>query len=99
MAITKHFTCQDHKPPKRVVEEEKRPTIEERRLYFKIGDTVKANSDYHKYISKNPEWEGGTIIEFDDPGDWANKDKHSLANVEMPCGCTHIIDTGWLAKA
>jgi len=93
----KHNTCQEHKTSEQIEAEDHR-SIEEKRLFFKIGNKIKANDEYRRIISKEPEFEGGIIIEFKDPYDFDEKTANSIANVEMPCGCTHVINTGWLVK-
>jgi len=69
-------------------------TLLEKRNFFKVGDKVQANREYEKIISSEPDFNGGTIIEFQEKYDLHT----SLANVEMPCGCTIVINTYWLTK-
>lgn len=98
----KYNTCQNHKTPDQIEKEDHR-SIYQKRCLLSIGDKIKATTEFRKvmigsYRPKEPVFEGGKIIEFKDPYDSDGKTAHSLANVEMPCGCTHRINTAWLVK-
>jgi hypothetical protein len=94
----KSNTCQKHKTPAEIEREDHR-SVMEKRLQFSVGDKIKATTEFRRHCrTEEPEFEGGKIIEFKDPYDFDGKTATSLANVEMPCGCTHAINVSWLVK-
>ena len=91
------ITCSEHMTIKQKEAVDHR-SLDEKRNLLKVGDTVFATSEYREVMSEEPDFEGGRIIEFNEPRDWAGKKALSQAYIQMPCGCTKYISTGWLTK-
>ena len=90
-------TCQKHKTTEQIRNEDHR-TIEEKRGFLCTGDIIEATDEYLKVIDKEPVFQGGKIIEFKDPYSFDGNKATSLANIQLPCGCTHAINTSWIRK-
>ena len=88
--------CSEHMTPKQKARVDHR-SLAEKRHWLRVGDVVFSTSEYKEMMSE-PDFEGGKIVEFDDPSDWEGNTASSVAYVEMPCGCVKYINTGWLTR-
>lgn len=89
--------CSEHMNPKQKEHIDIR-SLAEKRHWLRVGDVVFATNEYRRTMSQEPEFDGGKIVEFDDPSDREGNTASSVTYVEMPCGCVKYINTGWLTK-